>query len=104
MNRFFNTRTIIIIFVVLAGTSIISSINSGSNGIILRLLYTIPAVLIALTFHEWGHAFVAYKLGDNTAKEQGRVTLNPLKHLDPLRHNFSIDSRIWMGKTSANRS
>ena len=49
---------------------------------ILELLLTVPTVLLSLTFHEWAHAFVAYKLGDNTAKYQGRLTLNPFVHLD----------------------
>ena len=41
-------------------------------------------LLIAITFHEAAHAFVAYRLGDNTAKELGRVSFNPLKHIDPF--------------------
>ena len=49
---------------------------------LLELLLTVPTVLLALSFHEWAHAFVAYKLGDNTAKYQGRLTVNPFKHLD----------------------
>ncbi len=40
-------------------------------------------LLIALSVHEFGHAWVASRLGDQTAREMGRVTLNPLKHLDP---------------------
>lgn len=44
----------------------------------------IPAILIALTFHEYMHGRVAYALGDPTPKNQGRLTLNPIKHLDPL--------------------
>lgn len=43
-----------------------------------------PAMLASLTLHELAHAAVAYRLGDPTAKEQGRLTLNPLRHLDPL--------------------
>lgn len=43
-----------------------------------------PGLLVALVFHEVAHGFVAYLLGDPTAKSQGRLTLNPLKHLDPL--------------------
>lgn len=43
-----------------------------------------PAALIGLTVHEFSHAFAAYKLGDSTAKDQGRLTLNPLKHIDWL--------------------
>jgi len=48
------------------------------------LLISIPAVLVAITFHEYAHAFAAYKLGDETAKSQGRLTLNPIKHMDPV--------------------
>ena len=44
----------------------------------------IPALLIALTVHEYAHARVAYSFGDTTAKDSGRLTLNPLKHLDPI--------------------
>ncbi len=47
-------------------------------------LLSIPAVLIALIFHEVAHGFVAYKLGDPTARAMGRLSLNPLKHLDPI--------------------
>lgn len=42
------------------------------------------ALIPAFTFHEFAHAFVAYRLGDSTAKNLGRLTLNPLRHLDPL--------------------
>lgn len=47
-------------------------------------LYILPAVIIGLSFHEWGHAFAAYKMGDPTARNLGRLTLNPLKHIDPI--------------------
>jgi Zn-dependent protease len=46
--------------------------------------YVAITLIIALTFHELSHAYVAYRFGDMTAKNQGRLTLNPLKHLDPL--------------------
>jgi Zn-dependent protease len=46
-------------------------------------IWVIPLV-IAITFHEAAHGFVAHRLGDNTAWEQGRVTFNPLKHIDPF--------------------
>jgi Zn-dependent protease len=45
-------------------------------------LEIIPAAVIGLTVHEFSHAYAAYLLGDSTAKELGRVTLNPLKHID----------------------
>lgn len=44
----------------------------------------ILAILVALTVHEWAHAFVAWKLGDDTARWAGRLTLNPIAHIDPL--------------------
>lgn len=44
----------------------------------------IPVLLISLTFHEFFHGYTAYRLGDITAKNAGRLTLNPLKHLDPI--------------------
>lgn len=51
---------------------------------ILQRLYMIPAILIGFTFHEYAHAFVADKMGDKTPKFQGRLTLNPLVHIDPI--------------------
>ena len=48
------------------------------------LLVLIPSLIFSLSFHEFAHAFAAYKLGDMTAKNQGRLTLNPLAHLDPI--------------------
>lgn len=44
----------------------------------------IPALLFAVIMHELAHGFVAYLLGDNTAKREGRLTLNPIPHIDPL--------------------
>lgn len=48
------------------------------------LIIQIPVLLLALTVHEFAHGYVAYRLGDPTAKSLGRLTMNPLKHLDPL--------------------
>lgn len=42
----------------------------------------LPVMLLSLTLHEWGHAFAAHKCGDDTARNLGRMTLNPLKHID----------------------
>jgi Zn-dependent protease len=49
-----------------------------------KLIISLPAILIAITFHEVSHGFIAYKLGDPTAKFTGRLTLNPLVHIDPF--------------------
>jgi Zn-dependent protease len=47
-------------------------------------LYSIPAVLIAITLHEYAHGFVSWKLGDPTPEKDGRLSLNPIHHLDLL--------------------
>jgi len=46
------------------------------------LILSIPGLLLALTFHEFAHGYVAYRMGDNTAKYQGRLSLNPIDHMD----------------------
>lgn len=60
-------------------------IRGGFSGTLLvDILISIPIILFSLTIHECSHAFAAYKLGDPTARNLGRLTLNPLKHLDPI--------------------
>lgn len=49
-----------------------------------QMILYIPAIVIGLTFHEFAHGWVAYRLGDPTAKNQGRLTFNPVPHLDPI--------------------
>lgn len=49
-----------------------------------EMLLRIPALLLAITFHEYAHARVSYSLGDPTPKWRGRLSLNPLVHLDPI--------------------
>ena len=71
-------RTLYILLGILAVFTIVSL---GADGI-LDLLLTIPAVLIALTFHEFAHAYTADKLGDDTPRMQGRLNLNPMSHVD----------------------
>lgn len=65
---------------------------------IVQLLWTIPAVLISLTLHEYAHALVAYRLGDDTAKQQGRMTINPLKHIDPIGMIMMVILRFGWAK------
>lgn len=52
--------------------------------ILRQIIISAPAILIAIVFHELAHGWVAYKLGDNTAKHSGRLTLNPISHIDPF--------------------
>lgn len=54
------------------------------NNIVQQIVILAPPLLFALTFHELAHGYVAWSLGDPTAKNAGRLTMNPLKHLDPL--------------------
>ncbi len=65
---------------------------------IIHILLCLPIILLALSLHETAHGYVAYKLGDPTAKNLGRLTLNPLKHLDP----FGFISMILVGWGWAN--
>lgn len=50
----------------------------------LLYLLRIPGLLLALSMHEFAHGFAAYKMGDNTAKYNGRLSINPFSHLDPM--------------------
>lgn len=56
----------------------------GILSYIIDALYSLPGILVGLSFHEWGHAYAAYKRGDPTARNLGRMTVNPLAHIDPL--------------------
>jgi Zn-dependent protease len=51
---------------------------------IARILKFLPGIILGLTVHEFSHAYIAHRCGDNTSKEQGRITLNPFKHIDLL--------------------
>ena len=61
------------------------------------LLGVIPS-LICITLHELSHGYVAYRLGDDTAKRAGRLTLNPLKHLDPVGLLMMLVFRVGWAK------
>ena len=63
----------------------ISMIQSGNwREAIIQVLLTLPVIMFALAWHEAAHGYVAYKMGDPTARNLGRLTLNPAKHLDPM--------------------
>lgn len=51
---------------------------------IISMVISIPLIILILSFHEYAHGFIANKLGDPTAESLGRLTLNPLKHIDPI--------------------
>lgn len=58
--------------------------NMNIEEIIQKILILTPPILLAVTVHEMAHGWIAWKLGDPTAKSLGRLTLNPFKHLDPV--------------------
>lgn len=87
-------KTLYIILAIL----VIVSIGSMSAGEWISILLTLPAVIIAITFHEFAHAFAADKLGDTTPRNQGRLTLNPLSHLDPVGFVLLMFAHVGWGK------
>ena len=95
-NFSFDKKILYIVIAILVITSLTSLMTSP--GALLSILYGLPGVLIAITFHEFAHGFVAYKLGDNTAKMEGRLSLNPLAHLDPIGTLMLVFLGIGWGK------
>lgn len=88
-----------IIYAIIAVLVISSIIQYAQNPMeLLALLLTLPGVIIAITFHEFAHAYVADKLGDDTPRRQGRVTLNPLAHIDPVGFFMLIFVHFGWGK------
>ena len=69
---------------------ILSGLQSDPQGTLIMLCYLIPAILISLTLHELSHGYVAYRCGDPTVMMLGRLTFNPLKHLDPIGSLFMV--------------
>lgn len=90
----FDKRTLYIILGVLL---VLTIINLGTFNLVATLL-TLPGVILALSFHEFAHAFVADRLGDPTPRNQGRLTLDPLKHVDPVGIFLLIFAHIGWGK------
>ena len=65
---------------------------------LIETLYFIPALLISLSIHEFGHSYVAYKLGDKSQKIMGRLTLSPFAHIDPLGFIFILIFKFGWGR------
>ncbi len=95
-NFSFDKRFVYIIIVVMVLTTIVQYITNPSA--LFLLLVSIPGVLVAITFHEFAHGYAAYKLGDNTAKMEGRLSLNPLDHLDPIGTLMLLFAGFGWGK------
>lgn len=89
-----NRKTLLIVLLIFLGLQLISL----GTGKILMTLLTLPGVLIAITFHEFAHAYTAYKLGDETPKLQGRLNLNPFSHVDIFGLMFLVVAGFGWGK------
>ena len=90
----FDKRTMYIIIIALIAYTLF---RLGAFNIVATLL-TLPGVILAMSFHEFAHAFVAVKLGDSTPRNQGRLTLDPLKHIDPVGIFLLIFAHLGWGK------
>lgn len=92
----FTNPWMIALLVILVMENISAYINNP--GALLALVLSIPGILIAITFHEYAHAFAADKLGDDTPRRQGRISLNPLAHLDPYGTFLMLFAGFGWGK------
>ena len=95
-NFSFDKKTLYIIISVMIGIGLLK--YASNPGELLSLLISAPGVLIAITFHEFAHGYAAYKLGDDTAKNQGRLSLNPFAHLDPIGTLMLLVAGFGWGK------
>lgn len=95
-NFSFDKRIIYVIIGVMVLTTLVDYITNPAA--LFALLASIPGVLIAITFHEFAHGLAAYKLGDNTAKMEGRLSLNPFDHLDPIGSLLLLFAGFGWGK------
>lgn len=83
---------------IILGIMIVLGLVGMTKGDLLVLLLTLPGVIVAITFHEFAHAYAAYKLGDDTPKMQGRLNLNPLSHMDPVGFVLLVFAHFGWGR------
>lgn len=83
MKRFFNPYTLALL-ALMVFMSVRDNPYANPMDWVMDKVYILPGIIIGLAFHEFAHAWVATKLGDDTPKLQGRVTINPLSHIDPI--------------------
>ncbi|MBR6472987.1 MAG: site-2 protease family protein [Firmicutes bacterium] len=99
IKRLFNSMHPL--FWVMIGILVVERLMAGNINIVEALtdkLLILPGIIIGITFHEAGHAYASYKLGDPTPKAQGRLSLNPLAHIDPLGFIFLLIAGFGWGK------
>lgn len=85
------------VYIIMAALLALTLFNLATFNLVATLL-TLPGVIIALSFHEFAHAFVADRLGDPTPRNQRRLTLDPLKHIDPVGIFLLIFAHMGWGK------
>ena len=95
-NFSFDKRVIYIILGIMVLSMVVQYL--ANPRMLFSLLISVPGVLIAITFHEFAHAFVADKLGDDTARREGRLSLNPFDHLDPIGTVLLLFAGFGWGK------
>ena len=93
---YIDRRMIYIVMAIMLISGLFSYLTDTNK--LLSLLLSVPGILIAITFHEFAHAYVADKLGDDTPRNQGRLTLNPLSHLDPIGSVMLLFAGFGWGK------
>ena len=93
---YIDRRMIYIVMAIMLISGLFSYLTDTNK--LLSLLLSVPGILIAITFHEFAHAYVADKLGDDTPRNQGRLTLNPLGHLDPIGSVMLLFAGFGWGK------
>jgi len=84
LRRLFQNPIMLILIAVMVYQSITSGRYSSPMDWLADTALLIPAIVIAISFHEFAHAIVAYRCGDDTPLHQGRVTINPAAHVDPV--------------------
>ena len=84
MNRFFGSPVTIFLLLFMAFQSWKNSPYSSLMDWLMDNLIMLPGIIIGLSFHEFAHAWVATRCGDDTPRLQGRVTINPAAHIDPI--------------------
>ena len=93
---YIDKRMIYVVMAIMLVAGLANYLSDPSQ--LLNLLLTIPGLLVAITFHEFSHAYAADKLGDDTPRMQGRLTLNPLGHLDPVGSIMLLFAGFGWGK------
>lgn len=75
---------VVLIIALMAASSFANGRYTNIGDWFMNMILMVPGIIIGLSFHEYAHALVAFKCGDPTPKMQGRLTINPMAHIDPI--------------------